>query len=213
MSLAVDIDMRDRFGPPRDQRRRPTCLAFAASAAHEASRGDTEYLSTEALFYMGVQRTHKDPNRGLTLAAASEALRADGQPVESAWPYLLETPVAKDWKPPVLTDATRRATLEFSSRSVAEVRELLRSGTPVLLVLAVTLAMYTPDQHGIIRASASDKITTSRHAVVAVGSAHADDGGYILVRNSWGPTWGRCGHGWLHDDYLAKQLRTTGLII
>ena len=54
------------------------------------------------------------------------------------------------------------------------------------------------------------------HAVVAVGyddkitiSNSADDTetkGAILIRNSWGETWGDAGYGWLPYDYILKGL-------
>lgn len=212
MSVAIDVDLRDQLAAARDQRSRPTCLVFAASAAHEASRSVAEYLSIEFLFYSGAQRSHKDPRRGLTLKATAAALQHDGQPRETAWPYLAGTPHAASWKPPAISEAAHKASLDFSVRTLSEVRDVLRAGAPVLLVLELSVAMYTPDEHGIVRARANDKITTRRHALLAVGSGHARDGSYILVRNSWGESWGHLGHAWLHDRYLAPRLQTTGVI-
>ncbi len=95
---------------------------------------------------------------------------------------------------------------------MSDIRNILHAGRPVLLVIAITIAMYSPDQDAIVRARIGDSVTTSRHAVLAVGSGHADDGEYILVRNSWGLRWGHAGHGWLHDLYLVPHLQTTGII-
>ena len=212
MTIVIDTDLREKLGDARDQRQRPTCLVFAASAAHEASRTTSDYLSAEFLFYSGAQRSHNDPARGLTEAALAEALQHDGQWDEAAWPYLLETPETKNWKPPAFATSAHRAVLEFSPRTTTQVRKVLNAGKPVLLVLALTLAMYAPDEHGVVRARTTDTVTTRRHAVLAVGSGHADDGEYILIRNSWGPGWGQSGHGWLQTTYLTPQLQTTGVI-
>jgi C1A family cysteine protease len=211
MSVTIDVDLRDKLDCARDQGSRPTCMVFAVSAAHEFKRGASEYLSAEYLFYSGAQRTHKDPKQGLTRNAVRDALRHDGQPLETAWPYLEAPPDAADWKPPVTVQVTHKVTIEFAARTVAEVRAIVKSGTPVTLVVMATLAMYTPDAHGVVRACVGDKVT-SRHALLAVGSGHADDGEYLLVRNSWGQSWGQAGHGWLHDPYLAPQLEISGMI-
>jgi hypothetical protein len=213
MSVTVDIDLRDKLCDARDQRQRPTCLVFAVSGAHEASRASNEYLSPEFLFYSGVHRSHKDPNKGLTRTAVLEALQHDGQPLESTWPYLEVTPAIAKWQPPKLEDPTHKAVLQFAPRTLSEMRQVLRAGKPVLLILALTVAMYSPDADAIVRASAGDRVTTRRHALLAVGSGHASDGEYILVRNSWGQRWGHAGHGWLHDSYLTPQLETTGVIV
>ncbi len=212
MSVTIDIDLRGQLGEARDQGPRPTCLVFAVSAAHEASRGASEYLSPEVLFYSGAQRSHRDPSLGLTQTAVRDALQHDGQPLEGAWKYLPATPGVLAWKPPTLAEPTHKAPLSFAPRSIPEIRQVLERRVPVLLVVALTVAMYTPDQHSVVRARPGDTMTTGRHALLAVGCGHADDGGYILVRNSWGPTWGDAGHGWIHEPYLMPQLETTGII-
>ena len=49
-SITVRKDLRGRFGPVRDQGVRPTCLAFAASDAHAATREPWAELCCEYLF-------------------------------------------------------------------------------------------------------------------------------------------------------------------
>ena len=212
MSVATDMDLRGKLGDVRDQGHRPTCLAFAASAAHEASRTATDFLSTEFLFFAGAQRSHRNPRRGLSTIAVAEALRTDGQPVESAWPYQSDNPDAATWKCPPISEPYHRATVTFAPRTVVAIRALLGAGTPVLLVASVTLAMYAPDAEGIVRGGSTDSTVARKHALLAVGSGHGPDGEYILVRNSWGLHWGIEGHGWLPDAYLAGQLQSTGVI-
>ena len=160
-----------------------------------------------------MQRSHKDPKRGLTRAVVQEALVEDGQPLESASPYLVETPAKDKWKSPKLSaDAVHKATIDFAPRTVAQICDVLRAGTPVLLVIALTVAMYKPNADGVVRASASDSVTTRRHAVIAIGSGRSEDGTYLLVRNSWGKSWGTAGHAWLHEPYLTPNIQTTGII-
>ena len=100
MSVIVDIDLRSLIGQVRNQGLRPTCLAFATTAAHEASRSSVDHLSIEHLFYSGVQRSHKNPMRGLNQVSVAEALGHDGQPIEAEWPYSEVVPDPVTWTPP-----------------------------------------------------------------------------------------------------------------
>jgi hypothetical protein len=85
------VDLRGSFGAARDQKPRPTCVAFAASDAHAAARPGWEPLSAEWAYYHALKR-----DGGL--------LKSDGQPVESDWPYI-KAPITdlKSWKPPART--------------------------------------------------------------------------------------------------------------
>lgn len=212
MSICVDTDLRSLLGPARNQGPRPTCLAFAATAAHEAGRHASCYLSTEYLAFHGAQRSHCTPERGLSPESVAEALEYDGQPEETVWPYSTKMPDSPTWAPPTTTYTSYRAHIRFSVRSVSEVREMVGRGAPVVLIMSVTTAMYTPDAEGVVRPSPSDELMPGHHALLTVGSGHAEDGAYLLVRNSWGRAWGTQGHGWLPEGYVAAQLHRTGLI-
>jgi hypothetical protein len=211
MSITIDADLRGKLGAAREQGQRPTCLVFAVSGAHEFRRGVPDYLSPEYLHYAGAQRSHKDPAKGLSRPFVREALKDDGQPLDAEWPYAASAPAAKDWKPPPSVQNIHKATIDFVVRTLAEVRALLQSKTPVTLHLIGSEAMHRPDSEGVVRVRKRDK-TTTRHALLAVGSGHDDDGGYILVRNSWGTAWGLAGHGWFHEPYLEPRLEMTGTI-
>ena len=212
MSIIVDTDLRPLLGPARNQGQRPTCLAFAVTSAHEALRDDASYLSTEYLAFFGARRSHRSPRRGLNQVSVAQALQDDGQPDEAAWPYSERLLEAVRWTPPRTTATFHKARITFSQRSVTEVREVLRQGAPVALLVAATRAMYMPDVEGVVRPGPSDAIATRRHALLAVGSGHADDGRYLLVRNSWGISWGTQGHGWLPERYVEAHVYDTGLI-
>lgn len=210
MKMKVDLDLRKGLGVVRDQGSRPTCLAFAASAAHENKRSMSGYLSTEYLFFHSVQRSHREPNRGLTVAALTAALAGEGQPLESECPYR-HNPLTR-WSPPMINGPIFKATIAFSQRTIAEVHQALSVGTAVVLIVTLTVAFFRPDLDAVVRLQAGDRTIGSRHALLAIGSGSSQDGQYILVRNSWGSKWGDKGHGWLSDAYLAAQLRETGVV-
>src|SRR5690242_2086376 len=85
--------------------------AFAVSDAHAAALGAPEPLSTEHLYFHGIQRTpNGHPNLGVSLPTILDALNHDGQCVETGWPYLDALPMdLAKWTPPsTATPAYRR---------------------------------------------------------------------------------------------------------
>ena len=102
MSIDVLVDLRERFGPARNQGARPTCMAFAASDTHSFAHGMTKYLSAEYAHYKAVlRRKPLNPNRGVPISLMINAIREDGQPPEDDWPYLTVIPSPLSaWVPP-----------------------------------------------------------------------------------------------------------------
>ena len=89
LSIDILVDLRGRFGSARNQRARPTCMAFAGSDAHSFAQGTTDYLSAEYAHYGASRRRSPiDPHRGVPMSLMIDAIREDGQPKEEGWPYL-----------------------------------------------------------------------------------------------------------------------------
>jgi hypothetical protein len=145
------------------------------------------------------------------LKAIGEAMKLDGQPIESDWPYLANLPYdLSAWTPPSGLSVFRKA-MSIRKPSPAIVIAALDNDRPAMLCLKVSEAFYRPNGVGIVERVKNDP-DTGNHAVVAV--AHGSLGGdhLILVRNSWGADWGINGHGWLHEDYVSARLLSFSLI-
>ena len=207
-SVHVATDLRSMLGPVRDQGARPTCLAFAASDCHAALRPGWIPLSSEYIFYRAQIRANRPPTVGATLSAMLDALRHDGQPEEARWRYLQTTPAnVAEWHPP--KDAApvfRRESLRRGNKIDDVIDELVR-GRPVLLLMTLSNSFDMADADGVVSPGPSEQLIYSRrHAVVAVGHGEVDGRRVVLVRNSWGSTWGNDGHAWLTEQYLLPRL-------
>lgn len=207
MTVGILRDLRDVFGPARDQGRRPTCIAFALTDAHAAARRPYQELSVDHLYYHAVQRSPGgDPHGGVSLDPAIDALRLDGQCLEAGWRYTdpLPTDLAA-WRPPATATPVYRRDSDLVRALVASVIDRLNTGVPVVLILLLGERFYVPES-GLIAPGPNDA-DASYHAVIAVGHGKTVGGEHcVLIRNSWGLGWGLRGHAWVTSSYLERRL-------
>ena len=214
-TIKVLIDLRAQFGAARNQGPRPTCMAFAASDAHAALRGDWLPLSCEYIFYMAQKRHGRPPTLGALLSATLEALCNDGQPEESGWPYLAATPVdPSSWLPPASVGALFGRAGIASAHALDHIIAQLDQGIIQVLLLLLSRAFYNPNKAAVVH-PANDEAPEPqrRHAVIAVGHGIIDGHRAILVRNSWGPGWGDAGYGWLTEPFLVPRLYAAATLM
>jgi len=207
MGFVIECDLRHMFGPVRDQGERPTCLAFAASDAHAATRaGNWEVLSCEYAYFHALKRDGNCRASGISLQGMLSAIREDGQPPESECPYLLHEPMNDaQWRPPPDASPIYRRASEYRGASVGAIRRRLGNGVPIIAIICLSAAFFAPDSDGIIAANEPPD-PQIRHAVIAVGYGTWNGHRFILVRNSWGQGWGLSGHAWVKETYLVPRL-------
>jgi hypothetical protein len=212
MPVEVTIDLRGKFGSARDQKQRPTCMAFAATDAHSAARGTLEFLSPEFAFFQAVRRRSPlDPHTGVSFSLMAQGLHQDGQPPETIWPYLSVLPAdLKNWKPPAQCAPLFRRAYQIEAPSLGYVYSRLDDSRPVVLTMTISKSFFRPSLQGIVTAPASEP-PVNTHAVVAVGYGKNKSVKLMLIRNSWGQRWGIQGHAWVAEDYLKPRLLSIGI--
>jgi hypothetical protein len=207
MAVVVSVDLRGLFGNCRDQGSRPTCLAFVVSDVHAALRQPWADLSCEYVFYNAQVRANRSPHQPALIRPMLDALRYDGQPVETDCPYLPTLPEDLSFYGPKRGLTVYRRSADVGDARLDALIALLDAGVPFVIILDPSDAFYRPDGGGVIRAAEGERPDASRrHAVVALGHGIADIGSVLLVRNSWGPAWGIDGCAWLPFSYLKNCL-------
>ena len=144
--LPERIDLRGELGQVGDQGERGTCVAFAATAAHEMSYRPHSVLdlSEETLFWGCVQQG-ADPQRGTTVDVASTALQRTGQPEAHHWPYDPHRDITRTYEPPTAAidpQLCYRVRLAPLPESLARIKTELAKKQAVMLGVPIWESIY-----------------------------------------------------------------------
>lgn len=216
MSLIhVAKDLRNAFGPARDQGARPTCLAFAASDAHAALRTGWTPLSCEFAFFHAQRRAGLSPTGGARLSAMLDALREDGQPEETGWPYLASLPaIISTWVPPGSISQVYGRNGQSETPGLDQIIPWIELDRPVIALTMLSPSFYRPSPDGVVDpASGELPEPARRHAIIACGHGTVDGQRALFVRNSWGSRWGQSGHAWLTERFLGPRLYGAAVLL
>lgn len=212
--MARRVDLTSRLGPARDQGNRSTCLAFAVSAAHEmALYDDHDLLDTCEEYLYWAAKQHGTPGPGTTFGAVRDGLSAKGQPLEEAWPYAPDLDdLLPGYQPPAAAHTAQprwSPSLSPVPATAKSVCSELDAGRAVVLGIPTWAGLGTPSRGHLAVPRRSD-LDGAYHAVAVIG--YDEPTAEMLVRNSWGQTWGTDGTAWLPFAFLNKHRCATWVI-
>ena len=192
-------------------------MAFAATAAHEQRRQFAEDLSEEFLYWACKQRDGFPSSAGTTVAAAFASLVDPGQAIELIWPY-------RSWdgaRAAELRQPSAEAQLDARSRFCNSFHRLgdpypdtmtsLDRGKIVVLVARV-FDNWRRSSTGLIDLPLQDDRPIGLHAVAGVGYEVDGTDCRIIIRNSWGSSWGDSGYGYFSGTYFRAHVLSAWLL-
>jgi hypothetical protein len=203
LQLPAEVNLISRLPLPQQQGKRDTCLAFAVVALYQHATGDLSDLSEQFVYWASKERDGMPNTRGTRPDVALEVLRDMGVCTEAIWPYEARNIAGNEGQGPppegAAEEARLRRILAFSclaNRNYRQIKAALADGTLVLVGLP-TYEHWTNAWQarvlGRVRQPLPGEAERGGHAMVVVG--YRDDptvpgGGYFIVRNSWGISWG-----------------------
>jgi hypothetical protein len=143
------------------------------------------------------------------MSSVRHVLEHIGQPIETGWVYLKKLPRdVKLWKPPakvgkLYTRLSRDAGNGFEGAWTA-----IGSGSPVLIGMTTSPGFNRWDGDGVVDAD-EPVVPQRRHAVVGVAVGEQKGRRLLMIRNSWGETWGLSGHAWLAERYASRRIQVV----
>jgi C1A family cysteine protease len=223
-ALPVAVDLTPGCPPVYDQGELGSCTAQAIAAAIEfdqRKQQQTEVFVPSRLFIYYNERAIEgtlDEDAGAMLRDGIKSVNTSGAPHEQLWPYAI---AQFRTRPPraAFTDGSRHRALTYQrvARSLPQMKGCLASGYPFVFGFTVyeSFESATVARTGDAPMPAPDEVLLGGHAVLAVG--YDDHTSRFLVRNSWGPDWGRQGYftlpyAYLLDPHLSDDFWTIRVV-
>ncbi len=229
-ALPRAVDLRAWCSPIENQQNLGACSAHAGMGIVEyfERRAHGKYIDGSRLFLYKATRDLMGVtgDTGAWLRNVMGALRLCGVPAEKYWPYDI---AAFDQAPPafVYAVADNYEAIKYfchdphsanvaPAKVLASVKHYLAAGIPSMFGFYGFASFNNTSVAGGIPYPCPGESAQWGHAIVAVGYDDAkkikntrcnkETTGALLIRNSWGTTWGDQGYGWLPYDYVHHKL-------
>jgi C1A family cysteine protease len=208
--LPKSVDLRPGMSPVEDQGQLGSCTANALAGALEfleiKSGQPPVDLSRLFIYYNERAVEHSvSSDSGAMLRDGIKTLAAQGVCPEAKWPYVIST-FTKKPSAACYTQAKKHTISSYHRiTTLSDMRACLAEGYPFVFGFTVYEGFESPAvaKNGVLNLPKRSEKQVGGHAVCAVG--YDDQAKRILVRNSWGPAWGKKGYFTMPYDYVSNR--------
>jgi C1A family cysteine protease len=223
-SLPARVDLRPYMPPVEDQGELGSCTAHAAVALVEymQRRATGKHIDASRLFVYYAARYLlgwvDEGDTGAYLRSAMGALALFGAPPERYWPYT-DNPKEFNRKPDAECFALGQAFQAVKyfrldrpvgpEKALYSVKDYLARGFPSMFGFTVYDEFLEPKwlangRPARVLFPGKNSREHGGHAIVACG--YDDTHSALLIRNSWGTSWGDGGYAWMDYRYVLEGL-------
>jgi C1A family cysteine protease len=228
--LPESVDLREWCSPVEDQGRIGSCTAHAGVGIIEyyEKKSFGRHIDASRLFLYKVTRNlmKMKGDIGGYLRTTMGAMVLFGVPPEDYWPYN-DDEKEFDKEPPAFCYAFAQnyQTMKYfrhdppkegAGSILKKVKTYLAIGHPAMFGFTVYNSVEQAEKTGRIPFPSPKERIEGGHAVAAIGYndkmkiknkyGGIESTGALLIRNSWGKSWGEDGYGWLPYEYVLKGL-------
>ncbi len=227
-TLPASVDLRRWFSPVEDQGELGSCTANAGVGVFEyfEKRAFGNHIDASRLFLYKVTRNlmQETGDTGAYLRTTMGAMALFGVPPEKYWPYDIhkfdDEPSAFLFSFAENYKALKYVNLDppgtSPSKLLGGIKTNIAAGIPAIFGFTVYDSINQAATTGRIPYPCKNESVLGGHAIDAVGyddqmkikntKCGLETTGALLIRNSWGESWGDKGYGWLPYDYVLTGL-------
>ena len=217
-TLPSKVDLRLQCPIIYDQNELGSCTANALAGAFQfeqlkqIKKRSQSFIPSRLFIYYNerVLEGTVNSDAGATLRDGIKTLNAQGVCPETLWKYK----IGKFAQKPSATcyaSALKNQLQEYLSvtPSIPQIKQCLADGYPAVFGFSVYSSFMTDQvaQTGIMPMPQDGDQLEGGHAVMAVGYDNSKSA--LLVRNSWGKSWGLNGYFWMPYDYTTLAQLTS----
>lgn len=209
------VDLSPQCSPITNQSSLGSCGSHAIVAGLREflllkTSGDTTRLSR--LFHYYMARKHEgtiNEDSGMTIRVGMQVIQEYGSCTEARDPYII-----KDFKVQPSAEEMEEAKKyrlpsSFALRNILELKNSIAAGYPVVIGMEIFPHMESQEmaKKGVLQLPNNSEQALGGHAVIVTGYKETKDykgGGFLIVRNSWGPNWGLKGYFKMPYEYVRR---------
>jgi|ERR1700694_2107461 len=207
-ALPSEFDLRPSMPPVYDQGQLGSCTGNAIAGAMEYERdrqGLSDFVPARLFIYYNERALEGtvSSDSGAVIRDGIKVVNKDGACPESLWPYDIGVFAVKPPKRCYVAAVTDRAVQYLAIQTLGDLKDAVCSNLAVVFGFTVYESFQSPAvaQTGVMPMPKPGEATVGGHAVMAVG--YSDPKGQVIVRNSWGASWGDAGYFYMPYEYMT----------
>jgi C1A family cysteine protease len=211
VALPPYVDLTASMPPVYDQGDLGSCTSNAIAAAIEYARRKQslpDFVPSRLFIYFNERDIEGtvSSDSGAEIRDGIKSVVSLGACSETEWPYDITQFAAKP-SDQCYVDAKKDLVSSYASvdQTLDDIRDCIVAGYPIPFGFTVyeSFESQTVAQSGVAPMPGPNESVLGGHAVVMVG--YDDDHQMFIVRNSWGPGWGRAGYFLMPYAYATDE--------